>query len=482
MKRSASIVLTVLVVLLAVSWQGRLAGASRSAEPLAPQAGAPTVVSYQGQILVAGAAYTGTGYFKFAVVDATGTTIYWSNTPKNDAAVSLTVSNGLFNVLLGDTTLAHMMTLPATTFDGTERYLRVWFSSDGGTTFTLLAPDRRIAAVPYALQADEAQNASTLAGFPVSAFQRHYQNVVVVAKSGGDYTSIQAALNGISASDANRYLVWVAPGVYNERVTMKEYVDIEGAGELITRITYSGSAWNNTGAVVGANNVELRTLTVENTGGDEFAIAIYNGSVSPRLTHVTAKASGGVGNYGVYNDTSSPTMKGVTATASGGAVAINHGVYNYGALYGSSPTMTDITATASGGTDSTNYGVRNYGSSPTMTGVTATASGEAGSANTGMHNYSSSVTIQNSTLGGAGGSVSRGLANSAGEGFFFTVKINNCQVTGSSQTIYNDPHFTTRVGASQLDGGATYNPAGGTLTCAGVYDETYNFSAGPACP
>ena len=62
-----------------------------------------------------------------------------------------------------------------------------------------------------------------------------YQNVVIVAKSGGDFTSIQAALDNITdAGSNNRYLVWVAPGTYTERVTMKPYVDIEGAGELVT--------------------------------------------------------------------------------------------------------------------------------------------------------------------------------------------------------------------------------------------------------
>ena len=95
-----------------------------------------------------------------------------------------------------------------------------------------------------------------------------YRNVIVVAKSGGDFTSIQAALDSITdASDTNRYLVWVAPGVYNERVTMKPYVDIEGAGEQVTRITYGGSSNPDTGTVVGANDAELRFLTVENTGG-----------------------------------------------------------------------------------------------------------------------------------------------------------------------------------------------------------------------
>jgi hypothetical protein len=128
--------------------------------------------------MVDGDAYDGTGYFKFAVVNAAGDTTYWSNDgtsagggePTN--AVQLVVTDGLFNVLLGDTTLGGMtQALGADVFNGTERYLRVWFSSDG-TTFTQLTPDRRIAAVPYALQAEEAKNADTLDGLQGSAYQQ----------------------------------------------------------------------------------------------------------------------------------------------------------------------------------------------------------------------------------------------------------------------------------------------------------------------
>ncbi|MCA9971347.1 MAG: hypothetical protein KC425_14075, partial [Anaerolineales bacterium] len=158
--------------------------------------GAPQVVGYQGQVTVDGAAYSGAGYFKFAVVNAAGDTTYWANDGTGSGepatAVSLSVVNGLFNVLLGDTAVPNMTALPAAAFDGPERYLRVWFSSDG-SAFTLLSPDRRIAAVPYALQAEEAKTAATagdadtLDGQHANAFQQHYANVVIVAQSGGDY-------------------------------------------------------------------------------------------------------------------------------------------------------------------------------------------------------------------------------------------------------------------------------------------------------
>jgi len=129
------------------------------------QGGAPTVVSYQGQVVVDGAAYSGAGYFKFAVVDGAGTTTYWSNDGTSSggiepgSAVTLTVTSGLLTVLLGDTSLGNMDPLPTSAFSDTDRMLRVWFSSDG-LAFTQLTPDRRIAAVPYALQAQEAAYAA----------------------------------------------------------------------------------------------------------------------------------------------------------------------------------------------------------------------------------------------------------------------------------------------------------------------------------
>lgn len=165
-----TVVLSFAVLLVALLILSGPVSAGLLSRPLFQSGGSPQVMSYQGQVTVNGIAYTGTGYFKFAVVDAAGTTTTWSNNSSStagsepSAAVTLTVTNGLFNVLLGDTSLVNMTTLPASAFNGTDRVLRVWFSSDGAT-FTRLNPDRRIAAVPYALQAD---SASALQGQPVS--------------------------------------------------------------------------------------------------------------------------------------------------------------------------------------------------------------------------------------------------------------------------------------------------------------------------
>jgi hypothetical protein len=75
-------------------------------------AAVPQLLNHQGRIAVAGVNFNGSGQFKFALVDATGLTTYWSNDGTNNAnteptsPVTLAVTKGLYSVLLGDTTLA----------------------------------------------------------------------------------------------------------------------------------------------------------------------------------------------------------------------------------------------------------------------------------------------------------------------------------------------------------------------------------------
>jgi len=169
MKRYLSILVTLGSSLVVILLLTGLAAATPESRPLR-QGGAPTVISYQGIVTVDSVTYDGTGYFKFAVVGGGGTTSYWSNDGSStggdapSGAVELDVVDGLFSVLLGDTSLTNMSEpLDAAVFDGPGRYLRVWFSSDG-VSFTRLSPDRQFAAVPYALQAEEAKNAWQLGG------------------------------------------------------------------------------------------------------------------------------------------------------------------------------------------------------------------------------------------------------------------------------------------------------------------------------
>jgi pectin methylesterase-like acyl-CoA thioesterase len=276
-----------------------------------------------------------------------------------------------------------------------------------------------------------------------------YRNVIVVAMSGGDFTSIQQALDSINDNSAtNPYLVWVAPGIYSEAITMKPYVDIQGAGELVTKITSTGGSSPDVATVRSyVNNAELRYLTVENTGGNNYATAIGTFGASPSFLHITATASGGnTGNDAFHNSTnSSPTLRNVTAIASGGST--NYGMNNVGA----SPTVLDSTITGTGGS------YRNYA----------------------MYNFQSSPTIRNSKLSATGTASNYTIENYA---YYskYSVIIDNSTLVGSTNTIRSHPLYVTRVGASKLDGGPVQTN-NGTVTCAGVYDENYAFFPN-SCP
>jgi hypothetical protein len=350
-------------------------------------------------------------------------------------------------------------------------------------------------------------NADQLDGLDSTDLQGKYAQTVVVAESGGDFTSVQAALDSITdASAGKHYLVWVGPGTYNEQVQMKPFVDIEGAGELATKITASvGGGFDAGSSVVsGADDAELRHLTAENTGGSgEYVMAIFNGSASPRLSNVTATASGGPDiNVGVNNAGSSPTMTDVTATASGAGGNAAFGMSNSGGSFptmtdvtakgsgapynvgvnnaGSSPIMTDVTATASGGANA--RGMENSTSSPKMTNVSATASGGS-TENTGMYNYlHSSPTIRESVIS-ASGTASIGVWGLFPDDTTSVVTIENSEVKGATGTIKAEGGYKVNVGASKLDGGAVSTAgAGSAVKCAGVHDELYAFFAGPTCP
>jgi hypothetical protein len=336
------------------------------------QAGAPTVVSYQGQVKVGGSAYHGLGYFKFAIVDAAGATSHWSNDGTSvgggepTSAVPLEVAGGLFNVLLGDTSLDNMtQPLDAQVFEGTERYLRVWFSPDG-STYSQLSPDRRIAAVPYALQAERVQG---------------YAGVVVVAKSGGDFTQIQPAVDSIvDASEENPYLVWVAPGLFEENVTLKPHVHLQGAGREATVISSAVSSDVDPptqATVVLADGTSLRDLTVKNGGSGPQSVALLLAQTiaQAELVNVTAEALGGsTGNYyGIYVAGTFSHLTATSVYARAASSGNNYGLY------------CDAYATLLGGRFLGQFGDNAYG--VYHEGSELAADGVEFEARNGNHNY-----------------------------------------------------------------------------------------------
>lgn len=145
---------------------------------------------------------------------------FWSNDGTSSAgseptaAVGASVTNGLFTVVLGDTTVANMTAISASLFTQPNLQLRIWFN-DGVNGFAALSPVQNLTPVPYAVFANAASNvsgtvsATQISGAVASAnLSGTYGNAVTLNNEGNSFsgngaglTSVNAAtLNGVSAS------------------------------------------------------------------------------------------------------------------------------------------------------------------------------------------------------------------------------------------------------------------------------------------
>lgn len=138
----------------------------------------PPVINHQGVITIkeGGTPFSGTGTFKFGIVDASGAYV-WTNdgsevgAPADNAPanpVKLEVKAGLYSLGLGDTALENMVEIPDGIFPGDGLRLRIYFD-DGSSGEQRLVPDRPLTSVPYAMfatgamKADAATTAETAA-------------------------------------------------------------------------------------------------------------------------------------------------------------------------------------------------------------------------------------------------------------------------------------------------------------------------------
>lgn len=159
----------------------------------------------------------------------------------------------------------------------------------------------------------------------------HYiGNVKIVAKSGGEYTSIQSAIDSITdATTNNRYTIFVYPGTYTENIVMKDYVSLVGLATRRTTKIYSTSGtlitlpsneahifWIDLEMAPTSSDDILLDATagngstgfyrVENT---DMRMVSANDNISPRLIVSDA----GIGLY-LINVTSTYTMSSTVST------------------------------------------------------------------------------------------------------------------------------------------------------------------------
>jgi len=187
-------------------------------------------------------------------------------------------------------------------------------------------------------------------------------NVIWVAKTGGDYTSLSAAMSSITtASASNPFLIRIAPGTYylSNTQAVKDHVYIRGSGIDVTNLECINTT--NCSTILSFGDVKTRVsdLTIYNRGAGKFGarvlgtgqntcdITLENVRVRVSATgsgineaiqadtcfYVTIKnssvriAGGGTNNYGVWLENNTYVrVSGLEITVSSGSEN-NYGLY-----------------------------------------------------------------------------------------------------------------------------------------------------------
>ncbi len=315
--------------------------------------------------------------------------------------------------------------------------------------------------------------------------------------SGQRLVSLLAEIGDNAAN--NPYLLHLEPGLFDlgaGTLQLRPWVDVEGSGEGVTVIRGAG----NFAVAQGADDVEVRSLTVEHVGGGGSAIAFDLAGDATRLTDVTAVVSGGT-NFDhaieMAGDGCMLTQVTAVATAPGGASAI--------AIYATGDAvLRQVTARAQGGAVSSGIVATTgsllledviaeartstflsavsleTGASATLRRVDASATtGLGGSTATALNLLDGDATVEGGTYVALAASA-YGVRCSQLAGSHVT-QIRNSRVAGLSHSIQGDAGCDVLVGDSQLAGGAV-DPNGGQIVCFGTYDSNFANGALDACP
>ncbi len=421
-------------------------------------------------------------------------TTYWSNDGSSvngsepATAVGVSVSNGLFTVLIGDPSQPNMLAIsPAVFAAQPDLNLRIWFN-DSSNGFAALSPVQNLTPAPYAIQALNANSASNLLGVvPTNALTGTYGNSVNLnnpgnsfAGNGAGLTNVNAtALDGVSAvnfwqlggntvpatesigtKNYQPFELWVNNG---RSLRLEPGVSGYGAPNVIggsptnfvasgvTGATISGGGAINYGGLAFTNDVTADFGTVGGGYGNTASGhgATVGGGSSNQSTTNLATTSGGVLN----------TASGIESTVSGGGQNVA-GAFGATVGGGISNLASNNTATVSGG------------SSNVADGNSSTVSG--GNANTASNFMATVAGGANNTAGGQGGTVGGGYDNVA-SGPGATVAgggYDGTTYTGNSAT----------GNASVVSGGIANSASGNTSVVPGGYGNTatsvFSFAAG----
>jgi len=247
--------------------------------------GVVKLVSYQGRLTTAAGANVADGNYNMRIViydAAVAGSCVWSaaNTDANTATVdcgvpgtiSVAVTNGLFSILLGDTTGSVQNALPATVFDDDTRFLGLKVNTDAEMT-----PRKRVSATYQALNSFHLNSLATSAVGGSTAFvpvTDSAGNLVLTANvTFGDAATDGITLNGAlrgtnalifegSSVDANRTTFAITNPTAAQTIT---FPNATGTVALLSDIPAAAtlqSAYDNSGSTITTSGTTDILITV----------------------------------------------------------------------------------------------------------------------------------------------------------------------------------------------------------------------------
>ena len=415
----------------------------------------PTLLNYQGRVAVGAVNFEGAGLFRFALVDDTGATTFWSNDGTSVAgseptdAVSLTVAKGLYSVLLGDLALVNMTAIPAGVFANPDVRLRVWFN-DGVNGSQLLTPDQRIA--PAAYLADGAVTSAAITPGAITG-----THVAAGSLDFSHFTVLAAPTAGQVLGYDGAGLSWVAPG--------------GGAGGDVFSLNGANAYYSGGNVGLGtstpAAKLDVRGSLVLEAGGSP---ALYTGAGSAELNRYLVLIN-------------SPTLQSASGLKAGGVLISDS--YSYanptknnlvvkGSVGIGTPTPgSKLTVQTTPGGVFSAYGIEHTDGAVRLTTYIDGASGQLGTRSNHPLSFFVNDGLPSMTIDGSGTSIVSGLGT-------FTVGSPNAESGSSIKRGGNRADFRFNGSTAKLVAGPGNGPPPSTFGVA--IDTAGNVGIGTETP
>ena len=442
-------------------------------------------LNHQGRIAVAGVNFTGTGRFKVVILNA-NEVVVWShdgsgmNGTEPLSSVAMPVTNGLYALRLGDSSLENMGALNRQIFEEYGLKLRIWFD-DGVHGFQQISPDQELAAVPYSFHAQQSLVADGFSG-----------------QLAGDVTGTQGETSIADAIVTSKRLsgyVATTGALSSEDSLLSAIGKLHGNSALMAPLaspSFTGTVSGISSAMVGLGNVDNTSDANKPVStAQQTALNLKANLASPSFTGTVSGISSamvGLGNVDNTSDASkpvstaqqtalnlkanlaSPTFAGTVTLPSGSAsvapLKLTTGVNLTTAVFGSVEF------------DGTNLYLTNNSGSPTRKTVAFTDSTLATGV-VGSSQLASGLTLSGTTTGTFSGNVTGNVSGSAAS---FTGLLSG-DVTGpQSGTSISATTVTGKVLTGYASGSGTVSASDTILTAINKLDGNVALKANLASP